>query len=364
MSPREPLVRIVKRDEGPLWRSILIKAAAIALALLVCAWFLHGVTRLDPLAVYASMIRGAFGTTRRIWITVRDSALLLLIAVGLTPAFRMHFWNTGAEGQVLIGGLVTAALMIHYGNILPTGWLLVIMGLASIAAGALWGLLPAVFKARYNTNETLFTLMMNYVAIQLVEFFVDVWDKKESHSVGIINMNTAGGWFPAIAGQQYLLNVLIVAAVTIFVTIYLRYTKHGYEVAVTGESESTARYAAINVPRVIVRTMMMSGGICGLAGFVEVAGISHTISINTAGGRGFTAIIVAWLAKLHPLVMVFFSFFLTFLDKGAVQIASDFNLNEYTSDIIRGILLFFILGSEFFVSYRLVFRGRNKEAAQ
>lgn len=356
---REPLIRISKNDNRPGWQALIIRIICILLALLLSAAFIYSITRLNPIKVYVSMFKGAFGTARRSWVTIRDTAMLLMIALGLAPAFRMRFWNTGAEGQVLVGGVTTAALMIYFGNKIPTPLLLVIMAVTSMLAGAAWGFLPAYFKARYDTNETLFTLMMNYVAIQIVEFFVDVWDKKESHSVGVINGTTNGGWFPSIAGQQYLLNVILVAIVTLFVFVYLRYSKHGYEVAVTGESENTARYAGISVPSVIIRTMLLSGAICGLAGFMEVAGISHTISSETAGGRGFTAIIVTWLAKLNPFVMVIFSLFIVFLNKGAAQIASEFNLNEYASNIITGILLFFILSSEFFINYDIHFRGRR-----
>lgn len=356
---KEPFIRIVKNDNRPFWQFILFKIIAILLALLASAVFIYSVTKLNPVAVYQSMFKGAFGTARRSWVTIRDTALLLLIAVGLAPAFKMRFWNTGAEGQVLIGGLVTAAIMIYYGDKVPTMLLLVIMLVVSAIAGGIWGLLPAIFKAKYDTNETLFTLMMNYIAIQIVEFFVDVWDKKESHSVGVINIQTKGGWFPAIFNQQYTLNVLIVLVITVIVFIYLKYSKHGYEVTVTGESESTARYAGINVPGVIIRTMIVSGAICGIAGFVEVAGISHTISKVTANGRGFTAIIVAWLAKLNPFTMIIYSLLLSFLEKGASQIASDFNFNSYASNIVTAILLLFILASDFFVSYKIVFRHKE-----
>ena len=282
MDKREPLIRVRKKNDCPFWQIILIKAAFILLALVISAVFINLVTKLNPLEVYSSMFRGAFGTKRRIWITVRDTALLICIAVGLAPAFRMKFWNTGAEGQILMGGLSTAALMIYFGDKIPTPVLLLIMFVIAALAGAAWGFLPAFFKAKFNTNETLFTLMMNYVAMQIIEFFVDVWDKKQAHSVGVINAETKGGWFPELFGQQYLLIIIIVAIITVVVFIYLRYSKHGYEVAVTGESESTARYTGINVPKVIIRTMLVSGAICGIAGFIEVAGISHSISIKTA----------------------------------------------------------------------------------
>ncbi len=358
---KEPKFTITRKDNATLIQKVIIKAVAIILSLLVSALFLYFVTKLDPISVYASMFKGAFGTSRRSWITIRDTALLLLIAVSLTPAFKMRFWNCGAEGQVLIGGLITAALMIYYGDILPTPLLLIIMFVTSAICGALWAFLPAVFKAKYNTNETLFTLMMNYVAIQLVEFFVDFWDKKQAHSVGIINMNTNGGWFFQIAGKQYLLNVIIVVVISIFVYIYLKYSKHGFELSVVGESEATAKYAGINVKSTIIRTVLMSGGIAGIAGFVEVAGMSHTISKQTAGGKGFTAIIVCWLAKFNIFSMAMISLLIVFLDKGASQIASDFGLNEYASSIITGIILFFILGSEFFVNYKINYH-KNLEA--
>lgn len=358
---KEPLIRIVKNDEMPAWKVWGIRILSVVLGMLVSALFINGITHLDPLAVYKSMFNGAFGTSNRIWVTLKDMSLLLCIAVGLAPAFKMRFWNIGAEGQVLIGGLVSAALMIHADGSMPNGLLLVLMALCAIAAGAIWGLIPAIFKAKYRTNETLFTLMMNYIALQLVEFYVDIWDKKQSHSVGIINAKTHAGWMPSVFGQPYLLNILIVLALTVVMYFYLRNAKQGYEITVVGESENTARYAGISVSRVMKRTMLLSGAICGLAGFLEVSGVSHTISSLTAGGRGFTAIIVAWLAKFNSLGMILITALLSFLSRGANQIASDFNFNKYASNILIGILLFFILGSEFFINYKLIFRHKEKE---
>ena len=358
---KEPLIRIDKRTPMPLWKSILVRLIAIVLSLVVSAIVINLVTKLNPLKVYSSMFNGAFGLELRTWNTIRDMMLLLCIAIGLAPAFKMKFWNIGAEGQILVGGIVSAACMIHIGDKLPTAVLLIVMALISAVAGAIWGLIPAIFKAKWNTNETLFTLMMNYVAIQLTSFMVDVWDKKGSHSVGVINQMSRVGWFPQLFGKQYLLNVIIVLVLTVLMFVYLKKTKQGYEIAVVGESENTARYAGISVKKVILRTMLISGAICGIAGFIEVAGVSHTISVNTAGGRGFTAIIVAWLAKFNTFTMILITLLLIFLDKGAVQIATDFGLNEYASEMITGIILFFILGSEFFINYELIPRRSHKE---
>ena len=363
VTQHEPAVRMVKRDTIPTWKAWGIRLLAVVLALLLSGLFIFAVTKLNPVAVYRGMFEGAFGSERNTWVTIRDAMMLLCVGVGLAPAFKMRFWNIGAEGQILIGGILTAGLMIHLGYTFSTPILLCIMALASIVAGAIWGLIPAIFKARWGTNETLFTLMMNYVAIQLTSYCVALWENPAgSNTVGIINMQTRAGWFPKILGQDCMLNVILVMTLTVGMFLYLKYTKQGYEIAVVGESANTARYAGIKLSRVYIRTMAISGAICGLAGFISVAGAGHTISVDTAGGRGFTAIIVAWLAKFNTFVMILIAFLLAFLDKGAIEIASQFNLNNDASNIITGIILFCIIGSEFFINYKLVFH-RRKEAA-
>ncbi len=359
---KEPLLRIAKRDGISRPKAYGIRIAAVLLSLVVSGIFIFAVTSLNPIQVYQAMFSGAFGSARRSWVTIRDAMMLLCIGVGLAPAFKMRFWNVGAEGQVLIGGILTAGLMRALGASVPTPVLLLIMAAASLLAGGLWGIVPAVFKAYWNTNETLFTLMMNYVAIQLTSYCVALWENpKGSNTVGVINQSTQAGWFPEVFGQAYGLNVILVLALTIGMFLYLKYSKQGYEITVVGDSENTARYAGISVKKVTIRTMAISGAICGLAGFIAVAGASHTISTSTAGGRGFTAIIVAWLAQFNTFVMVLISFLLVFLQKGAIQIASQFNLNDYASNVITGIILFFILASEFFINYRVIVRGKEAE---
>ncbi len=380
MNHKEPLVRIVKRDGIEVWKNWAFRGLAIVVALVLSGLFIFSVTGLNPVKVYGSMYQGALGTGRRTWVTIRDTMMLLCIAVGLAPAFKMRFWNIGAEGQILVGGVATAGLMISLGKTgMPTPLMLLIMCVASIAAGALWGILPAVFKARWGTNETLFTLMMNYVAIQITSYCVSLWENPYgSNTVGIINAKTKAGWFPAflekgegagleakakwlldILQNPVCLNVILVMLLTVGMYLYLKYSKQGYEIAVLGESERTARYAGIKPAWVFVRTMAISGAICGLAGFIAVAGASHTISTSTAGGRGFTAIIVAWLAKFNTFVMLLIALLLVFLEKGAIQIASDFQLNDFASKVVTGIVLFCIIASEFFINYRLVFRVRK-----
>lgn len=337
---KEPLMHISKRDGIETWKSWLIRIIAVLLSLVVCAGVIVALTGLNPIEVYKGIFDGAIGTKRRAWMTIRDTLVLLCIAVGITPAFKMRFWNIGAEGQVLIGGVTSAAMMIYLGNSLPPVVLFPLMFLGSAAAAMIWGVIPAFFKAYWNTNETLFTLMMNYVATQVITYCIIFWENpKGSNSVGTINSSTKGGWIPQLFGLDYGWNLVIVLALTVAMFIYLKYSKQGYEIAVVGESENTARYAGINVKRVILRTMALSGAICGIAGFIIVGGASHTISTSTAGGRGFTAIIVSWLSKFNTFVMILVSFFLVFMQKGAGQIASQFNLNENASDIITGIIL-------------------------
>ena len=359
-----PLFHLSKRKAMPWYNSWLIRLAAIVLALLLSAVITMILTGDNPLRIYATMIYGCFGTRRKSWMTGQEVAILLCVSLALTPAFRMRFWNLGGEGQILIGGLCCAACMILIGDRIPGGLLILLMLVVSLAAGALWALIPAIFKAKWGTNETLFTLMMNYVATQLVAFYVIVWEvPKGSGQIGIINQSTEAGWLPQIGSYKYLLNILIVLVLTFVVYIYMKESKHGYEIAVVGESENTARYIGIKVEKVILRTMLLSGAICGLAGFLLVGGTSHTITTTIAGGRGFTAVMVAWLAKFNPLAMIASSFLLIFFKQGAGEISSAFGLNQSYGDIMMGIVLFFIIGSEFFINYKIHVRKSSGKGA-
>ena len=364
MNKKQALFHIAKRDALPWYKSFAIRGCAIVLALIVCAVVTMLMTGENPVSIYATIFKGAFGSARKTWVTFQNLAVLLGISLAVTPAFKMRFWNIGAEGQVLIGCLATAACMICLGDKLPNAVLILVSLIAALAAGGLWGFLPAFFKAKWNTNETLFTLMMNYIATQLAAFFIIVWEvPKGAGKIGIINQNTETGWLPVIGGQKYLLVILVVAVLTVFMYIYLNYSKHGYEIAVVGESQRTASYAGIKVERVIIRTMVLSGAVCGLMGLLLTAGTDHTLTTTIVGGRGFTAVMVSWMAKFNPIIMIFTSLLLVVLGRGASEISSTFGLNQSFSDILTGIILFFIIGSEFFITYRVSLRkGGKKEA--
>lgn len=355
---REPLFHVIKRPTIPLWKSWTIRLIAILAAFIVCGIVTTLLVGRNPFDMYESMFRGSFGTSRKIWKLIKDMAVLLCISLAITPAFRMRFWNIGAEGQVLVGCLATTACLFYLSGKVPDWLLILLMLLTALLAGALWSVIPAIFKAKWNTNETLFTLMMNYVATYLVAFFLLTWTPDGSSTLG--RMEDAG-MLPVLFDNEYLLIIIVVALLTVAMYVYLNYTKHGYEISVVGGSENTARYVGINVPSVILRTMLVSGAICGLAGFLIVGGLDRTITTESAGGQGFTAIMVSWLAKFNPLVMILTSFLLIFLDQGAAQVAQDFDMSDAFPSIITGIILFFIIGCEFFINYQVVFRSSRKE---
>ena len=354
-SKRAPLITITKRDASTLQRNILVRVIAILCALVVASIITVLVTGNNPLKLFKTILDGAFGSDR-IWGTAENVVILLGIALAITPAFKMRFWNIGAEGQVLIGALTGAIVMMSVSgmNRVLTAALVVVAG---VGAGAIWGMIPAIFKANWRTNETLFTLMMNYVAIQLIKFFLKVADISGSNTVGpslLVN-----GRFPEnLFGQEYLLNIIVVAVLTVLMFIYLRSSKQGYEISVVGESENTARYIGINVKKVIIRTMLISGALCGLIGVLLVQ-TSKSIDPNLAKGYGFTAIMVSWLAKFNPIMMVLTSLLIVFLGRGAENVATTMGLNTSFSDILTGIILFFIIGCEFFINYKVHFNFKK-----
>ncbi len=362
---RDPLFHISKRAEMPWHKALAIRIAAIVLALVVCAVICVVMTGENPLQIYSTIVKGAFGSTRKIWTTAQNVAMLLCISLAVTPAFKMRFWNIGGEGQALVGCLASAACMILLRDLMPNWLLLICMVVTSMIAGAIWGGIPAIFKAKWGTNETLFTLMMNYVATQLVAYFCIFWESpRGSGKIGIINSSSRMGWLPRVANQQYLLNIAIVLVLVGLMFLYLYYTKHGYEISVVGESERTARYVGIKVEWVIVRTMLISGALCGLAGFLLVGGTNHTLTTTLVDGRGFTAVMVSWLAKFNPFTMILTSFLLVFLDRGASDVSSKFGLNQSFADIITGVILFFIIGCEFFINYKINFRKHTVKEAK
>ena len=363
MNKKGSLFHISKRDALPLPKALLIRGGILLLALVFCGLITTLLTGQNPIAVYGTILKGAFGTSRKIWVTGQNVAVLLGISLAVTPAFKMRFWNIGAEGQTLIGCLATTTCMILLGGKVPNVLLILISLAAALLAGAVWGFLPAFFKAKWNTNETLFTLMMNYIAMQLASYFIIVWEvPKGAGKIGIINQSTRAGWLPEL-GNAYLLPIIVVVLMTAFMYVYLSYSKHGYEIAVVGESQRTASYAGIKVDRVIIRTMVLSGALCALMGFMMTAGIDHTLTTTIVDSRGFTAVMVSWMSKFNPFIMIAASLLLVTMDRGASEISTAFSLNQSFADILTGIILFFIIATEFFITYKVTLRKSSKKEA-
>ncbi len=356
----EPLLHIAKRDHMPGWKAWLIRIGAILLGFLLTGILSSLLTEATVAESYQMMFKGVFGRllegkTTLLWRFLQQTAILLCLALAVTPAFKMRFWNCGAEGQSLIGGLAAMVCMIELGGKVSEPLLLGIIFVASVLAGAVWGLIPALFQAQYKTNETLFTLMMNYVATQIVAYYVYI----KGGGSNVITPVSAGN-LPQIFGQKYALNILIVAVLMVLVYIYQKYSKHGYEISVVGESQNTARYVGINVKKVIIRTMAISGAICGIAGMLMVAGTDHSINTSTMGGQGFTAIMVSWLGQFNPFIMALMAGLVTFLQTGAAKVADSFFLNSSYADIVSGIVILFLVGCEFFIQYTVKFRHTKK----
>lgn len=354
----EPLFHISKRTDENLRHTAFVKAIAILSGFIFCgllSWICIGA---NPISVYASMIKGVF-VTGDVLDTLRTASILLMISLAVTPAFKMKFWNIGAEGQVLLSALASFACVYNLSGKVPEAVLIILMLVSSVLVGIIWSVIPAVFKAFWNTNETLFTLMTNYIATQIVLFFVDRWAPNNSTTIKPIFDH---GCLPKIGGNEYWLPIIIGLVVTVLMYIYLKYTKHGYEISVVGESTNTARYIGLSVKKTIIRTLIVSGIVCGLTGFVLTAGIKHTISDTVVNGLGFTAVLVSWLSKFNPIAMVFISFFVIFLQNGTAQVMFDNHIdNSYFANIAVAIIFFFIIACEFFISYKINFRKSAKK---
>ena len=359
---REPLFHVVKRDDMSLWQAWAIRVATIVVAFFLVGFLSMIVTGKGFGETYNIMFSGVFGRlfegrTTMLWKYLQEIAILLCLALALTPAFKMKFWNCGAEGQALMGGLASIICMIELGDKLSYHVLIAVIAVTSILAGAIWGVIPAIFKAAFNTNETLFTLMMNYIATQIIAYYVYI----KGGGSNVINPVSAGN-FPTVGDNDYFVNIVIVAAITVVMYIYLKYSKQGYEISVVGESQNTARYVGINVKKVIIRTMLISGALCGVTGMLLVAGKDHSINVNSVGGQGFTAILMSWLGQFNPFIMVVMTAIVVFLRIGVAKVADTALLNSSFSEIMVGLVILMLVGCEFFINYSIKFKQNKKEA--
>jgi len=346
----KPTIGAIQRTDIAPGVALTLRALAVVLA--VCTGgILLMLLENNPFAVYGAMLHGSLGTHIALTETIKMAIPLMVTSLGVALAFRMRFWNIGAEGQICIGAIAATYFALHHAEWPP--WLLFpVMIIASFLVAGLWGAIPALFKARFGTNETLFTLMMNYVAVYIIQFLREgPWRDPSAMGFPIIKLFAKSARLEKVLGMHW--GWILALALLVLVYLYMRRGKHGYEIGVVGENENTARYAGMNVRWIIVRTALFSAGICGLAGMLKVAGADHTLADSVAGGVGFTAIAVAWLSQLNPWAILPVSFLFAMLQKGSGYVESIFGISNAAAAVLQGVLLFFVLGCEFFVRFRL-----------
>jgi len=364
---KTPLIRLAKRDGMNPKLVWIIRVSSILFALVLgCIPIL--ITKNNPIAAYGLIIKGALGKPYYMQQTVKIMIPLLGTALAIAPCFKMRFWNIGAEGQITIGAMACTFVAIHFTGKMPSALLLIFMIIAAALVGGLWAFLPGFFKARYNTNETLFTLMMNYIAIGIVAWLQGgPWEGRKGTQmiylfddvVHPLAPDALLPLFPKFKSFKLDIGWIIILVILVFIHIYMNYTKHGYEIAVIGDSENTARYAGMNVGWIMERTMLLSGAICGIVGFILVAGQNHTLTSNVANGAGFTAITVTWLAQLNAFAMIVISGILAILSKGSNFLQQNMGVPAAISEIVSGILLFCMLGCEFFINFKMIIRKKS-----
>ena len=352
-----PLIRLAKREGMPKGQVWAIRACSFLAAILISAliFLLMGH---NPFEAFGTMIVGSLGKKTAIRQTVKIAIPLLGTALAIAPCFKMRFWNIGAEGQITAGAVGASYFALFWADKLPGPVLLVVMAVSGAICGGLWALVPAFFKAKWGTNETLFTLMMNYIMIGVVKWLQGgPWEGRPGSQ--IIPQFDSAAVLPKVLGVHC--GWIIVLILTVAMFFYMKYTKQGYEIAVVGESQNTARYAGMSVSGIVMRTMFLSGALSGIVGFVVCSGADNTLHSGVAAGVGFTAITVAWLAQLNPFAMVAISALLAVLEKGADTLQTRMDVPASISDVITGIVLFCMLGCEFFIRYQIIFRGKHQE---
>lgn len=344
------MIRIGKRSDMPVWQATAVRLAAVLAALMSLAFFVAFMGH-EPMKVYASMLEGSFATPYRIQETIKVAIPLTITALGMLLAFKMQFWNIGGDGQMILGAILGSYVALNF-KTLPMIAMLPLMVVAGVLGGGLWALIPSYFKTRFGTNETLFTLMMNYVALKLV-IYLQYGPWKDPGALGFpkIPNFVEAAIFPKFMGVH--VGWIIAIVLVVLVALILNRSSLGYEIAVIGNSERTAKYAGMNVGRVTLMTLFASGALCGLAGVLQASAVAGTLTYEVSGGYGYTAIIIAWLSGMNPLAVPFTAMLFAVLTQGANFIQTAFGIPAAAAKILQAMILIFALGSEFFIQYEL-----------
>lgn len=345
------MIQIVKRPDTSKKQETLMRLAAVLVALL-CAFLIMAFLGYDPIAVFKNLALGSTGTAMRLQSTINKAIPLATLSLGVAVAFKMKFWNIGAEGQFYIGAMFATWVAFHF-TTLPKPVLLLAMAAAGFLGGGLWALIPAILKSRFKTNEILVTLMMNYLAMKYITYLqYGPWKDPKAGGFPKMPKFVDAAVLPKVLGVH--IGWIVVLVLALFVHILMTRTKAGYEISVIGESETTARYAGISVAKVMVMTVILGGGLCGLAGMMQASAIEKSLTDQLSAGLGFTAVITAWLARLSAPAIIVVSFLFACLLQGGAFIQTALQIPAQVAEVLQGIILFFVLGSEFFLNYKLV----------
>ena len=355
---------IVKRENCPLIRKCLLYLGAVVFALLMGAVLLMALG-VDPLAYYGKMFTlGTVGNkiAYKTYINyLKEFVPLALTSVALSLAFKMRFWNIGGEGQFILGAIASAAVAFKAGPVLPQGVTLILMCLAAMVCAGLYGLFVAALKVKFGTNETLMTLMLNYIALYVLVFLGETkapWnfflDETSVRPIFASFAKTVS--FPKIMMGRFGLNICVILTflVGVLVFVYLRSTKQGYEIAVVGDSASTAHYAGMKVNAIVLRTVFFSACLIGLAAAFKV-GTAGILSTAITDDVGWTGIIVAWLAQMNTVVIFLVSALISMLQYGSTVAAATFaQVDSSFANMLQGAILFLVLAADFCTRFRVV----------
>lgn len=352
------MLRIERKNDGKFLHqriiSVLIALAVAGIVIAICGY--------NPVVVYREMLVGSFSSVYYVQQTIEKTIPLLIMGLGVAVCFKMNFINIGAEGQFYMGAVAATYVALNVSG-LPSAVTLLVMFVAAFLAGGIWCLIAGFLKSKWGVSETLVTLMLNYIAIKLVSYLQYVlW--KDPNSFG----------FPKIANYPVDLQLksvfgihsgwIIAIILTVFVWFLLHRIKLGYEISVMGANERTARYAGMNTTKILLLTSLIGGGICGLAGMIQASGVEHTLNDQMANGMGYTAIAIAYMAQMEPPAILIVSFLFSILLQGGAYMQISMQIPSATGDVIQGIILLFILGSEFFSRYRVIREHKQKEEAK
>ena len=359
-------MHISKRDTISRGKAWTIRAIAILLALIVDGIIIYAIVKMNPLKVYVSLASGAFGTSKRMWFTIRDCMILTCIAIGLAPAFKMRFWNVGAEGQMLVGGIATAFWMINFAGKMNIVMLFLCMAISAIVAGGIWGLIPGFFKAYFNINEVITSIMFNWIGLYLVNELIyqngtgPMYDVRNTRTLNLSkNADFAQSLIPDFGLNKLFqtnsttIAIFLAAAVAVLIWVVLNKTTFGYELKAVGLNKNAARYAGINEKKNIILSMAIAGALAGFgAGLFYLSNVSQWNPLNSTSlpGMGFNGISVALLASSNPIGTVFSALFISHISVGGSFLSTKYYPTEI-SDLISGIIIYLC-------AFSMLFRGK------